>query len=249
MTAWLMGNILILLARMKIIMVDPIKASTKEPKVSASGYDVKTSDYFAGDRADMLALLNNEVSEGMLEIGCGQGATGKLALESKLTERYVGVELMPDAALEAKKWLSHVEVGDAETMDLARLSGPFGAILCSEVLEHLHDPWAMVEKLAQQLTSGGVLIASSPNIASKGIVLSLLRGNFEYTEFGVMDRTHLRWFAPKNYRAMFEEAGLQIECCKPVSALTWKGRLVNMLTFNKFQHLFWTQTMIVARKP
>jgi 2-polyprenyl-3-methyl-5-hydroxy-6-metoxy-1,4-benzoquinol methylase len=214
----------------------------------ADSYGHKPDDYFAGERADMLALLGADFSGDILEVGCGRGATGRLALKLGKTKRFVGIELMPEAAQTARQYLSQVEVGNAETMDLDKLNGPFSAILCSEVLEHLHDPWAMVRRLIPHLKSGGVIIASSPNIASKGVIMGLLRGNFDYTEFGIMDRTHLRWFTPASYRQMFEEAGLVIESVSGVRRETWKGRLINALTFGRFKHLFWPQTMIVARK-
>ena len=212
------------------------------------GYDIKPNAYFAGERADMLGIIDEAASGDILEIGCGRGATGRLALALGKTDHFVGIELMADAASEAKKWLSHVEVGNAETIDLVALGGPFGAILCSEVLEHLNDPWAMVEKLTTVLKPGGLLIASSPNIANKNLIMSLIHGDFNYTEFGIMDRTHLRWFTAKTYRRLFEDAGLKVEFCGPVSPLRWKAKLFSKLTFGKYDHLFWQQVMVAARK-
>ncbi len=210
-------------------------------------YEAKTEHYFAGVRDDMLDLIH-EKSLNILEIGCGKGATGKSALERNIAEHYIGIELMKDAADEAKKWLSHVEVGDVEKMDLNKLGGPFDVIICSEVLEHLFDPWTIVEKLTQLLEKGGIIIASSPNIACKAVIMALLRGNFEYTEFGIMDRTHLRWFAPKNYHKMFEDAGLQIEVYQPVREISWKAKFISNISFRRLDHLFWNQIMIKAKK-
>lgn len=229
------------------------QATQNIPSSLEDSYETKTEHYFAGVRDDMLALIDKPNPEtaanglSILEIGCGRGSTGKLALEQKIASQYIGVELMEDAASEAKKWLSHVEIGNAETMNLEKF-GSFDVIICSEVLEHLQDPWAMVEKLSQRLKKGGVIIASSPNIASKNIIISLLRGNFEYSEFGIMDRTHLRWFAPQNYRAMFEDLGLQVEIFQPVRAISWKAKLINLISLGKLHHLFWTQTMVKVRK-
>ncbi len=228
-------------------MADQTPVKNKSSSDLESSYEIKTEHYFAGVRNDMLDLIH-EKSLNILEIGCGRGATGKSAMERNIAKHYIGIELMKDAAHEAKKWLSHVEVGDVEKMDLNRLDGPFDVIICSEVLEHLHDPWIMVEKLSQLLKKGGIIIASSPNIASKPIITALLKGNFEYTEFGIMDQTHLRWFAPQNYRKMFTDAGLQIEVYQPVREISWKAKLINGLSFNKFDHLFWNQTMIKAKR-
>lgn len=228
-------------------MDNPAPVKSKISSDLENSYEIKTEHYFAGVRDDMLDLIDKK-SQNILEIGCGRGATGKLALEKNIAAQYIGVELMEGAAQEAKKWLTHVEIGDVEKMDLDTLGGPFDVIICSEVLEHLYDPWVLVEKLTQLLKNGGVIIASSPNIASKSVITALFKGDFEYTEFGIMDQTHIRWFAPKNYRKMFSDAGLQIEICKPVREISWKARLINKLSLNKFKHLFWNQTMIKAKK-
>jgi 2-polyprenyl-3-methyl-5-hydroxy-6-metoxy-1,4-benzoquinol methylase len=47
-----------------------------------------------------------------------------------------------------------VLIGDVETLDLAALEGQFDALIVSEVLEHLVDPWGVLKRLANWLKPG-----------------------------------------------------------------------------------------------
>jgi predicted ribosome quality control (RQC) complex YloA/Tae2 family protein len=51
------------------------------------------------------------------------------------------------------------------------------------------------------------VVASIPNIAHGAIRLALLQGEFEYTEFGILDNTHLRFFTRKTVEDLLENSG------------------------------------------
>lgn len=214
---------------------------------SAALYESKTTDYFGGVGHHVLRKLPAGARR-VLEIGCGNGETGAAAKSAQPDLRWTGLELEPAAAERARARLDHVVVGNVETLPLGELDGPFDAVIASEVLEHLVDPWAAVARLSAQLAPGGVFIASSPNIASRWIVQALVRGRFDYEESGLMDRTHLRWFTPRTYAAIFTQAGLEIVSVEPVTPLHTKARLINKLTGGRFEHLFVKQTLVVARR-
>ena len=86
------------------------------------------------------------------------------------------------------------------------------------------DPWAALARLSPLVKSGGVALASSPNVSHYSIVANLARGRFELTDFGAMDRTHMRWFTPATYRALFEGAGFAVEETVPVTAFAPRTR-------------------------
>lgn len=211
-------------------------------------YKDKPASYFANARNDIVKLAATDESSCVLELGCGSGGTGRSMIAAGKAGRYVGIELSEDAAAIAAGHLSEVLVGDVEALDLSALSGQFDALIISEVLEHLRDPWKTLTRLVQCLRPGGAVFASSPNIAHWMVIRDLVAGRFRYEESGVMDKTHLRWFTPETYREMFEAAGVTVESVGPLVAPRWKARLIGRLSGGRLDHLFIAQIMIVGRR-
>ena len=214
----------------------------------ARAYDGKSACYFGGVRRDFLDLLPQDASARVLEIGCGEGATGAVALEEARCASYYGVEIAPRAADIARQRLTEVIQGDVERIDLPWPDEYFDAVLMSEVLEHLVDPWRVVERIAAKLAPGALVMASSPNVAQMRILRGILSDRWELEDEGVMDRTHLRWFTQSTYRAMFEDAGIRVDTLRPMAAPGCKGRLFNALTFGRFRHLTMVQLCVIGRK-
>ena len=144
--------------------------------------------------------------------------------------------------------LDKVYEGDVASLAGQDLGAPYDVIVASEVLEHLVEPWTVVNTLAQMLRPGGLFLASSPNVANKDLVADLLRGRFDYQAQGVMDQTHLRWFTPRSFARMFSEAGLTVLSCEPLVPLRRKARLLDAITLGRLRHLFFSQMVLVARR-
>jgi SAM-dependent methyltransferase len=211
-------------------------------------YIDKPNAYFAGARDDIVEMMNTDGSSAVLELGCGSGATGLATLAAGKAGRYIGIELDPRAAQLARSGLSRVLTGDVADMDLSALHGSCDALIISEVMEHLVDPWAVLAKLVACLKPGGRVYASSPNAAHWHVIAGLLRGRFDYATMGVMDRTHLRWFTPATFRALFEGAGVDVQSVEPSEPLRSKARLFDALTGGRFRHLLHTQMMLRGAK-
>jgi len=61
-----------------------------------------------------------------------------------------------------------------------------------------------------RLRPAGAIIVSLPNIANLRVRLGLLFGRFDYTDSGILDRTHLRFFTLRSARELMREAGYRI---------------------------------------
>ena len=214
----------------------------------AHHYAAKPRAYFDGARHDFIARLPDNPDGRILEIGCGSGLTGALAFGENKCSMYVGVELMADAADDARRRLTDVIVGNIEEMDLPYPDAHFDGLILSEVLEHLIDPWAVMAKVRQQLKPGAIVLASSPNVSHWRVIGHLLGGRFDLEDQGVMDRTHLRWFTPKTYAGLFEASGYAVDDVWPLVPLTFRQKIYAALAGGR-DHLFMRQICIQARKP
>jgi ubiquinone/menaquinone biosynthesis C-methylase UbiE len=211
-------------------------------------YAVKPASYFSNARADFVDRLPHDPTAQILEIGCGTGATGALALSEGCCGRFVGVELFESAAAEAREVLTEVITGNVETLDFDWQPASFDAVIFSEVLEHLVEPGEALKKISRFVRPGGLLLASSPNISHWRVVRELIMGRFALADQGVFDRTHLRWFTPQSFAEMAEKAGFDILELGPVTAFSPRTELISRLTGGRFDHLFMTQIAMIAKK-
>jgi SAM-dependent methyltransferase len=84
-------------------------------------------------------------------------------------------------------------------------------IVFADVLEHMVDPWDAVRRARAMLAPGGVLVVSIPNISHASILRGLKRGRFDYADYGILDRTHLRFFTRATAVDLVEQGGFEIE--------------------------------------
>lgn len=214
----------------------------------AERYEDKPESYFSGARTDFVARLPLSHDATILEIGCGTGATGALAKARGRAGHYVGVEIHEPAAAQARNVLDQVLVGDVEHMSLPFRPAAFDALILSEVLEHLIEPWTLLERLSPLVRPGGTVLASSPNVAHWRVIASLLRGRFDLTDKGVLDRTHMRWFTPSSFAAMFDRAGFKVTDVGPVGPFGPNGRIISHLSGGRLDHLLMVQIAVHAIK-
>jgi SAM-dependent methyltransferase len=211
------------------------------PNLQETSYGAKPQSYYTKPRADYVDLLPQDPNASILELGCGDGATGALALRNGKCGSYVGIEMFVPMAERAREVLTSVHVGNVENMELPYAAASFDALILSEVLEHLVDPQAVLNRLAVLLRPGALVFASSPNIAHWSNILGLCLGRFEYTESGMMDRTHLRWFTPASFAAMFEAAGVKVDRVAPLNRLGRRAKLLRFLLGRRFDAVWFYQ--------
>jgi SAM-dependent methyltransferase len=145
----------------------------------------------------------------VLDIGCGDGALGAV-LKQRADCRVAGVTASEQEALLAQARLDSVVRADVETADLASL-GKFDVVVCSHILEHVRDPQRVLRALRANLAQDGMLVVALPNPLVWRQRLAFLRGRFRYTEGGLMDATHLKFFDWVTARQLVEGAGYQVQ--------------------------------------
>lgn len=168
---------------------------------------------------DSLALIARHITPGseVLELGVATGYFSRF-LNEKRQCTVDGVEVDPGMAEQAAPWCRRLVVADLERERLADHLPPaaYDYVVCADVLEHLADPDAVLGQLSGMLKAGGRVIASIPNVAYAGLLLSLIEGDLDYRDVGLLDKTHRRFYTRKSSIDLFSRLGFRVEATEPV---------------------------------
>lgn len=177
-------------------------------------YRSKPESYYRHARTEVLAMLDRSESfPEALEIGCGTGETLGALLANGMVRRAVGVEPSREAAAIARARLSLVLETDVEEWaenptGVARV----GLVIAADVLEHLRDPWTLLQRIRRLQATNGVLLLSVPNVQHYRVSFPLLfAGRWQYVNEGLLDRTHLRFFTRRGIEEMVAGAGYAVD--------------------------------------
>ena len=148
----------------------------------------------------------------LLDAGCGGGRHCFGALDRGVN--VVGLDLDPDGLAVARAGIFQrqqrgqaaaggVLRGDVFALPFA--CGRFDRLICSEVMEHVHDYRGAIRELVRVLRPGGTIGITIPTAVSERGYLHLSREYFE-TPGG-----HIRIFRPRELAEAMADAGLRVE--------------------------------------
>lgn len=169
-------------------------------------YPIKHSKYSSHYYARKLVGSNQDV----LDVGCGEGF---LAEElAKAGNRVSGVDALPEASQrEAMVAYYQANLDDGIGGVIDHLNGKaFDRVLLLDVLEHLQHPNQLLQQCQRVLGPHGIAIVSLPNVANITVRLMLLAGKFNYTDRGILDKTHLHFYTRKTAKRLLEESGYRV---------------------------------------
>jgi 2-polyprenyl-3-methyl-5-hydroxy-6-metoxy-1,4-benzoquinol methylase len=149
----------------------------------------------------------------VIDVGCANGQLGAHLKAERPGIEVRGIEVVAEAAERARQVLDDVIHGTAEDELPERWPAP-DCVIFADVLEHLVDPWAVVASWRTRLAARGTLVASIPNVLHRSVLYGMLRGRWEYTSEGILDRTHLRFFTRETALALIEGGGFRVQSVK-----------------------------------
>jgi SAM-dependent methyltransferase len=133
----------------------------------------------------------------MLDVGCGNGSTLKLAQE--LGWNVQGVDF--DARAVDASVRKGLDVRLGRLTDQRYPATSFDLILLSHVIEHVHDPLVILKEIHRLLTPGGILAATTPNAESWG------HRHFGADWRGLEPPRHLQLFNRRSIETITHDAG------------------------------------------
>ncbi|MDN4620954.1 methyltransferase domain-containing protein [Paenibacillus sp. PsM32] len=184
---------------------DELMQTNAQKFVEKWGFNSKYSSYIRTDVLSLIDLHDPNENIRVLEVGCACGGTLLEVKNRYKNSEIYGIELNPNSAAIAALF-AQVSASNIEK-DMEFEEGFFDYIILPDVLEHLNDPWMVIENLKKYLKNNGKVISSIPNVMHHSVIKSLLNGRWEYEDAGLLDRTHVRFFTGFEIQKMFEDAG------------------------------------------
>lgn len=205
-------------------------------------YKQKSNSYFSNVRKEIFSLLPH-YCENILDLGCGNGSTLAWIKEKGMCKNTYGIDISKECY--EKKNIDFYLNEDLEQSESFFKNIKFDIILILDVLEHLIDPDTFLKKVLNCLKKNGSIILCIPNIRHYSIFKNIfIKGDFHYTDSGILDKTHLRFYTKKSIIRFLANNNLTIKkTLKYPIDFPSKSKIFNMLTLKIFSD-FLTQQYI-----
>jgi 2-polyprenyl-3-methyl-5-hydroxy-6-metoxy-1,4-benzoquinol methylase len=229
------------------IKICPVPATIKDSRKRL--YKQTDVEKIIGQANNAMAIEYDFVKENsrVLDAGCACGDLG-LLLQKHKNCRVFGLEYNQESISAAKETGAFEDVRRADLDNFTRADfkdiGKFDFIVLGDVLEHLRDPLETLRKLSDFLSDGGAFVLSIPNIAHASVKAALLCDRWDYTDEGLMDRTHIHFFTWKGIAKELADADLKI-----VEVRRTLGSLLYLLDFNPFKIIPWRTRRAILHDP
>jgi 2-polyprenyl-3-methyl-5-hydroxy-6-metoxy-1,4-benzoquinol methylase len=208
--------------------------------------DPKPEGYFSCTRPELVPLIPPHATR-ILEVGCGEGGFARTLRAARPGSKLeiVGLEASESAGEIASNVLDRLVVGNAEQVELD-YENYFDCVVFADVLEHLVDPWKMLRRARTFLRGNGTIVASIPNVQHWSVLVDLIRGRWEYAQYGIMDSTHLRFFTKRSIRDLFVSTGFTPRTIAPLLGTTARAQIARLATAGLAVPFLARQYLVVA---
>lgn len=154
------------------------------------------------------------VGEGkkVLEVGCGPGSITKLlssVSKCSVTALDIDAESIKKIAPICEN-AYQADLNDPAWPNVLENGTKFDVLVAADVLEHVYQPLEVLTGMKGLLNGQGYMVVSVPHVGHSVIHACLLDEDFDYNDFGLLDKTHIRFFGIKNIQKLFEDASMKI---------------------------------------
>ncbi|MCX6717242.1 MAG: methyltransferase domain-containing protein [Candidatus Taylorbacteria bacterium] len=201
---------------------------------------LKTVDtnYYSTKNIILREISSNKT---ILDIGCNDGYFGRFDKGNI----YYGLDYSVKALSDAKNDYKDILQYDLNNLLVLPWDIKFDTIVFADVLEHVLYPEKVLEYFSKNyLINNGKVIISLPNIANWQVRLNLLFGKFNYTDTGIMDKTHLHFYSFRSASRLIRENNLRIN--KVFSGASFFGPTIDIFPF--LRNILATNIILICEK-
>jgi 2-polyprenyl-3-methyl-5-hydroxy-6-metoxy-1,4-benzoquinol methylase len=200
---------------------------------------------YDSDRRELFPFLP-QTARTLLDVGCGSGAFGRLLRSRRPDMELWAIEPDPVSARAAEDGFDRVVQGEFPNSKIP--TEKFDVVLCADVLEHMREPEKALLACKDAMALDGVLVASIPNVRNwRDVLWPLLRhGTWTYTERGILDHTHLRFFTQRTMHSFFANNGWSVASVTGIN-MRRREKLVSVLSCHLLDDFLFPQYVVIAR--
>lgn len=144
----------------------------------------------------------------ILDVGCSAGYLGEYLRAQG--HNVTGIDITPEAIDQARHYLNQAYCVTVEEFFSTYPETKFDVVIFGDVLEHVINAEEVLQRTKDALTRKGIVIASIPNVAHIAVRAMLLQGRWDYSELGLLDRDHVRFFTSESIDKLFYDSGYEI---------------------------------------
>jgi 2-polyprenyl-3-methyl-5-hydroxy-6-metoxy-1,4-benzoquinol methylase len=200
---------------------------------------------YDSDRRELFPFLP-QTARTLLDVGCGSGAFGRQLRSRRPDMELWAIEPDPVSARAAEDGFDHVVQGEFPNSQIP--NEKFDVVLCADVLEHMRQPEKALLACKDAMAPGGALVASIPNVRNwRDVLWPLLRhGTWTYTEWGILDRTHLSFFTRSSIYSLFVDTGWSVASVTGIN-MHRREKLLSVLSCQFHDDFLFRQYVVIVR--
>jgi SAM-dependent methyltransferase len=170
-------------------------------------YDSLLSGWFQNDTGELFRGMPITTGDVVLDVGCGEG--GVLAFCARLGAHVIAIDMHEGTLDVARRCIAETEARQADfycasANCLPVADGAASRIICTEVLEHVEDPAAVVRELVRVGQPGALYLFSVPDPLGESLLKKV--GPASYFQ----SPNHIRVFEREAFAQTVTDGGLEI---------------------------------------
>jgi len=172
-----------------------------------------SNQLYAGGPSDAVLDLLIREPKFVLDVGCSVGDFTAIIKTRFPQSRVWGLETNKHAARIASRRIERVLCQSIEEVDWEQEGvqrGDIDTVVLCDVLEHIYDPWKTLLTLRNLVSPTAQLLLSIPNVRNAPLIQDLISGHWRYRTAGLLDITHIRFFARQDMYRMFYQTGFRV---------------------------------------